>query len=110
MSLVLIGAYSDYTGELSLLGKYYSYQVADQSDQSDGQGEQSRAEQVLILTMIIKLSSRSPPGKSDGWAEGGITDGLDLDLDLTGIEINEHQQLSLLTLTTINLTLTLSLT
>ena len=43
---------------------------------------ESRAEQVLILTMIIKLSSRSPPGKSDGWAEGGITDGLDLDLDL----------------------------
>ena len=107
MSLVLIGAYTDYTGELSLLGKYYSYQVAvqsDQSDQSDGQGEQ-RAEQVLILTMIIKLSSRSPPGKSDGWAEGGITDGLDL--DLTGIEINEHQQLSLLTLTiTLSLTLT----
>ena len=36
----------------------------------------------LNTEMIIKLSSRSPPGKSDGWAEGGITDGLDLDLDL----------------------------
>ena len=25
----MIGAYTDYTGELSLLGKYYSYQVAE---------------------------------------------------------------------------------
>ena len=79
MSLVLIGAYTDYTGELSLLGKYYSYQVADQSD---GQGEQRAESSSLNTEMIIKLSSRSPPGKSDGWAEGGITDGLDLDLDL----------------------------
>ena len=58
----------------------------------EGEREGGRAD--LNTEMIIKLSSRSPPGKSDGWTEGGITDGLDL--DLTGPEINEHQQLQLL--------------
>ena len=48
MSLVFIAAYTDYTDytvELSPLGKYYFYQVVDQSDWEGGrEGGRGRAE------------------------------------------------------------------